>query len=299
MKHMAILAILSTVTCTSVSHTKTTGVTDLINKMCSDEICIQNGIRSLSELTENEKVAAFDALKQASSGRESSSFNAANLLVGWFTESRASGLGDMYYLARKVAESGHYVSGDVYYLLAQCHLEASCGQERDSAQALNYLRLAARKGNAKAVNALVPYLDRNTDDGRTTTATLKRLAEAGDAASMHNLAVLYGTGWFGRVENEFARQWYGKAAAKGHRISLFSLGRMMIKGIGGEQETVLGYALITLAADAGEPNARRYLSEMGDAGIDKAQVMELRKQWLSANTVPLCFVPGRCPDLVP
>ncbi|MFV3073564.1 tetratricopeptide repeat protein [Niveispirillum fermenti] len=271
----------------------------LLVRVCSDESCLQSGIRSLEGLAEHEKAAAFNTLKQAASGRDASSVNAANLLVGWFVQSRTAGLGNMYDLARKVAESGHYVSGDVYYLLAQCHLEALCGQEHDAHLALHYLRMAAGKGNAKAINNLVPHLGRDTEEGRTTVAALQRLAEAGDLRSMHNVAVLHGTGWFGQVDNDLARHWYHKASAKGDRTSLFSLGRMMVMGVGGEQNPALGYALITLAADAGEPNASRYIRDKGTASIDDAQVAALRRQWLSINALPVCFVPGRCPNLHP
>lgn len=295
----AFMAFLAASIATSAACGKAAEVQGLLATVCSDETCLLSGIRSLEALAENEKAAAVNMLKQASSGTEPSSFNAANLLIGWLMQGRTSGLEGMYDLARKVAEGGHYVSGDVYYLLAQCHLEAFCGQERDADQALRYLRMAARKGNPKAVNSLIPYLDRHTEEGRSMTAALKRSAEEGDAASMHNLAVLYGTGWFGQVDNEAARHWYGKASAQGDRTALFSLGRMMMNGAGGARDTALGYALITLAADAGEPNARRYLQDNRDAGIDEAQVAALRRQWLSTNAMPTCFVPGRCPNLTP
>ena len=81
------------------------------------------------------------------------------------------------------------------------------------------------------------------------------LAEQGDAATQHNLGLMYANGE-GVPENDVkAVEWYSKAAKQGFAAAQYNLGNMYGKGEGVPVNNVRAYMWWSLAKAQGHENA--------------------------------------------
>src|SRR6186713_2490529 len=93
----------------------------------------------------------------------------------------------------------------------------------------------------------------------------EKAAEKGNAAAMHNLAVLYAMGAEGQTDNEAAATWFIKAAELGVKDSQFNLGILSAKGVGMKQSLEESYKWFALVAKTGDKDAANKRDEIANA----------------------------------
>src|SRR5262245_10527 len=99
------------------------------------------------------------------------------------------------------------------------------------------------------------------DDSSAALAYAKRwLRRSPGPDAWANLAAVYATK--GRPDLKQARQWYWRAARRGHRRALFEYGLMLVQGEGGARRRKRGLECLRRAAATGDADARAVLHGM-------------------------------------
>ena len=89
-----------------------------------------------------------------------------------------------------------------------------------------------------------------------------RAAERGDLDALHSVAAQYATGDAPAGKDEVkAVELYTRAAERGHALSQYDLGFMLILGEGAEKDEAEGLSWMRRAAEGGCDLAARFLSE--------------------------------------
>jgi uncharacterized protein len=104
------------------------------------------------------------------------------------------------------------------------------------------------------------------DDGRAAEAAYfrrqVRAAERGDLGALHDVAARYATGDCPEGKDEArAVELYARAAERGHALSQYDLGFMLLLGEGAEKDEAKGLWWMGQAAANGCDLAARFLSE--------------------------------------
>jgi localization factor PodJL len=89
-------------------------------------------------------------------------------------------------------------------------------------------------------------------------------AEQGNAAAMHNLAVLFATGVDGPADSDSAARWFQKAAELGVKDSQFNLGILSAKGVGMPVDLEESYKWFALVAKTGDRDAAAKRDEIAN-----------------------------------
>ncbi len=120
--------------------------------------------------------------------------------------------------------------------------------------------VAAADTDPHAALALARLYDSGDGAGDAEQALrwLRRAGDLGDAHAQYRLGLRYLLGWgAARREPREAALWFERAAQRGHAGAQFELGRLLASGPVAQPERAR--ALIEQAADAGEPEAQRWL----------------------------------------
>ena len=132
-------------------------------------------------------------------------------------------------------------------------------------EALEHLRTGIEKHNSLALHALAVYtLEYKTDKTKEeTTQAVKWLTQASNnnfAPSLQVLAGIYENGLYGyKVNVEHGLKLRVKAAETGSKEAQFSLGVLVYKGNGFQQNRAEGKKLIKMTADQGHTEAIEFL----------------------------------------
>jgi len=131
---------------------------------------------------------------------------------------------------------------------------------RDDAAALAQFRLAARKGNAFAMDNLGWMAEEGRGQPADPAEALRwyRLAEArGNAPARNHLALLYARGKGVARDDVAALGGFRAASAQGLAAAWHNLGYMVANGLGGEPraDLAVGIALQSLARETTPPSA--------------------------------------------
>lgn len=135
-------------------------------------------------------------------------------------------------------------------------------------EALEHLSTGIKKHNPLALHALAVYtLEYKTDNTKEeTTQAVKWLTQASNnnfAPSLQVLAGIYENGLYGyKVNVEHGLKLRVKAAETGSKEAQFSLGILVYKGNGFEQNRAEGKKLIKMAADQGHTEAMEFLKTL-------------------------------------
>ena len=110
-------------------------------------------------------------------------------------------------------------------------------------------------------------------------AILTPLAEAGDPAAQHELALLYLTGRGVQQDAQLAIYWLGQAAEQGFVMSQFGLGLRYMNGEGVEQDYAQALDWFILAAEQDLPEAAYHIGLFYANGWGVAQDYLLAIDW--------------------
>lgn len=136
------------------------------------------------------------------------------------------------------------------------------GVPADPAAAREHLRYAADRGAAAAqwnLGMLLLEGRGGPADPVEARRYVRMAAESGFYQGQISMAVMLALGQGGPIDEAEARDWYGRAADQGSAHAMRGLGMMLLLGQGGPEDPVLGWALLELAAGAGDPNATKLI----------------------------------------
>jgi hypothetical protein len=186
----------------------------------------------------------------------------------------------------KEAEAG------VLFLLGRTFESGWGGRERDSEKAYGYFLRAAQGGHAASQwNVGMALLNGSgvERNEREAYRWVRKAAEAGETRAEISTAVMLALGQ-GVAENDAeARLWYERAATRNSAHALRGLGFMLLNGEGGPREAARGHAYVRLAADAGEPAAKRLLTEFPPSldAAERTAADEIAAKWLREHGAPV------------
>ncbi len=128
--------------------------------------------------------------------------------------------------------------------------------------AVQEFRQAAEAGDANSQFNLALMYEQGIGVGKDEKAAVtwyRKSAEQGNSNAQYNLAVLYENGRGTAVNFAEANQWYRKAAVQGDGLAVGNLGMLYIRGQGVNADKVAGLALLLLSVtlDASPANNAR------------------------------------------
>lgn len=151
--------------------------------------------------------------------------------------------------------------------------------------------LAAERGSAEAQWNLAMMLIDGAGgpiDLPQAYSLTRRAAEAGFVNGQISTAVMLAIGQGVAEDDVEARRWYQRAAEQRSAAALASLGAMLLLGEGGSVNAPLGWAYVTLAAEAGEPRAQA-MQNYFSAQVSEAErrlAEPLRAAWIVQHGAP-------------
>jgi TPR repeat protein len=155
------------------------------------------------------------------------------------------------------------------------------GEKPDLLAGYGHLLAAANGNLVEAQNELgLLYLSGKlgTADTPAGVAWLTRAAQNGNAAAQNNLAAIYENGITGVPRNlENAGQLYTLAANQGHGPATLALARMLKEGLGVAADPVKAWALASLAAERGEKDADKMVTDIGLKLTEEQRVSALKE----------------------
>lgn len=202
-------------------------------------------------------------LKAEEKGSKLAPFYRAELM----TEKGGKNLESEIFNLYKISADAGYP--DAIARIGACYMYAK-GVEQNFELALKYLKLAADKNVAGAVNDLaVCYANSIGVPAESAAAESVKLfmkaAELGDAKAQNNLANYY---YFGTViaqDYERAFYWYSKSANQGNAAAQSTLALCYLEGLGVDKNPKIAVTWLRLAAEAGDVEAQ---SNLGKCFID-------------------------------
>ena len=156
---------------------------------------------------------------------------------------------------------------------------------------LRAMELWARAANAGSANAAWRYamaMLENGGDAAQAYEYVSWAAARGHLQARISKAVMLATGQGVETDAAAARQAYESAALDGSAHALRGLGVLYAQGEGGPADAATGYALLALAAEAGDEVASRLLADPPDtfeARPPAAAVEAAGAAWLEANAL--------------
>jgi uncharacterized protein len=143
---------------------------------------------------------------------------------------------------------------------AECQLgimfERGEGMSQDAAQAVNWYRLAAEKGDPTAAMNLALILDfgKGVQADHTEAIRWYRLAaERGDVIAQYNLGCNYENGTGVAIDFAQAVRWFQQAASKEYAKAQIALGRLYWSGNGVQQDLIDAATLFLVASRTNDP----------------------------------------------
>jgi TPR repeat protein len=178
-------------------------------------------------------------------------------------------------ILRQAAEAGSAIA---HFSLAAHFLSA---EKPDPLLGYGHLVSAANGNLVEAQNELgLLYLSGKLGvaDAPAGVAWLTRAAQNGNAAAQNNLAAIYENGITGFPRNlENAGQLYTLAANQGHGPATLALARLFKEGTGTTADPVKAWALASLAAERGEKEADKMVTEIGLKLTEEQRVAALKE----------------------
>ena len=131
--------------------------------------------------------------------------------------------------------------------------------------------------------ALIALLQTAGEAPPDIPALCSRLAEDGpqSAADYHNLATCYYAGVSVERDLPRARSLYEQAAERGHGKAQCALGRMLMRGEGGDDDATRGRILCEAGAEDGDADAQAELGRLflaGEFGVERD--LDTARRWL-------------------
>jgi TPR repeat protein len=178
-------------------------------------------------------------------------------------------------ILRQAAEAGSPIA---HFSIAAHHLSA---EKPDLLAGYGHLVAAANGNLVEAQNELgLLYLSGKLGvaDAPAGVSWLTRAAQNGNATAQNNLAAIYENGITGVPRNlENAGQLYTLAANQGHAPATLALARLLHEGIGTTPDPVKAWALASLAAERGEKEADKWVTEIGLKLTEEQRVAALKE----------------------
>jgi hypothetical protein len=177
-------------------------------------------------------------------------------------------------LLRPLAESGDCEAEFRLGFLVLTECEELSGRE-----GFRWLLAAAEQGHAKAAYHLATFPVFITEGFTSPLSSaeswrfLIRAAEAGCVEAQYVAGASLATGDWGEemrpLDLPAALSWYQRAAEAGHAMAQFNFACMLLQGEGCDADRKNGIYWLRRAAASGDPQARRYLSDLGEAQADQ------------------------------
>jgi TPR repeat protein len=178
-------------------------------------------------------------------------------------------------ILRQAAEAGSPIA---HFSIAAHYLSA---EKPDLLAGYGHLVAAANGNLVEAQNELgLLYLSGKLGvaDAPAGVSWLTRAAQNGNATAQNNLAAIYENGITGVPRNlENAGQLYTLAANQGHAPATLALARLLHEGIGTTPDPVKAWALASLAAERGEKEADKMITEIGLKLTEEQRVAALKE----------------------
>jgi len=193
----------------------------------------------------------------AASGNAEAQFQLAELLLPRKQPQSLQEAADLYL---KAARQGNMqAAGRIGTLYATAQ-----GIERDTMQALEWLKKAANSGLSQAQGNLGIMLAEAGDDQQAID-WLSKAASSGVAAAQNNLAVMLMLGRGGKKDMRGGLKWI-KAAAESDHLAQYNLGFMYLRGVGVLQDEDAAAGLLKKAQSGGGLRAKLLLGLLYDRG---------------------------------
>ena len=154
------------------------------------------------------------------------------------------------------------------------------GVQQDFEEAVKWYKRSASTGFALSQYRLGTLYERGlgvTKDIQRARIWYERAAAKGNIKAMHNLAVLAAGSTVGKPDYTKAARWFTAAAEHGLGDSQFNLAILYQHGLGVEQNNEQAYQWYALAAIAGDAEAGKRKSGVGEL-IGKAKAAELDRR---------------------
>ncbi|CAE7644609.1 ybeQ, partial [Symbiodinium sp. KB8] len=157
------------------------------------------------------------------------------------------------------------------------------GVPQDASKAKDWLRKAAKKGNAAAQSNLGSLYAHDPDgqDLKKAYKWYRKAAEAGNAAAQVNLALMYDEGQGIVQDDKRASKWYKRAAEAGNSIAQANLAQMYLDGRGVRKNPGKAVRWLEAAAEEGHVDAALHLGWMFAEGEGVEQDQERACRWLA------------------
>lgn len=194
------------------------------------------------------------------------------------------------YLEAFVAQSHDdgMMQSDANYLIGRAY-QNGWEVPVDEGRAFDHMRKAADGGDRRAQwhAAMMIIQGKGAEvNEEEAYALVKKSSEAGYTDGMISRAVMLATGQGVEEDDEAARDWYFRAAQEHSAHALRGLGMMLVIGEGGEAYPALGFALLQLAAEAGEENATTLLERFKQDMPPQEDIADARQAWVADMGTP-------------
>jgi TPR repeat protein len=158
----------------------------------------------------------------------------------------------------------------------QFWLEPPEGVEPRPDRADEMFRRAAQAGSVNAAWRLAMLILSTGGQEGEAWQYIQWASEQGHGNAMVSRAVMLALGQGVEANPAEARVWYLNAAKAGESHGLRGLGWMYVTGEGGDANPPLGYAMLDIAAEAGDPGVAASLSALADEGYERPSDAEVR-----------------------
>jgi TPR repeat protein len=183
------------------------------------------------------------------------------------------------------AESG---SAEAQYEFSKAYMGGRV-LKQDVGKAVRWVQAAAKQGLPEAeVNLGLLYHSGTgvSFDYSKALYWMRKAANQGNVKAQYNMGVMFAYGQGVNQDFSEAVRWYIKAAEQGHQVAAYDVGMAYWLGVGVARDEVKGYMWQYLAASRfGYPPSRHVLKTL-DAKLDKAKIVEGRKEadeWVRAH----------------
>jgi TPR repeat protein len=254
------------------------------------------GVALLHAGTHAEQQRGIDILRDflARDGLDETLSGLASGYLGYAVSAGAGGRAVDYDQGLELLLLGHAADPenvDFNYMLGR-HYESGTAIPADPAAAAQYFIAAGEAGHAIAAwRAGMAYLNGEGVEANPLEAFrfVNISARNGYDRGMISLAVMNALGQGIPVNGDQAMEWYGHAAALGNAHAMRGLGLMLLLGEAGEADPVTGYALLSMAAGAGDAIAVQALDQLAPQIPDTPDwteaVEEARAGFLETNNL--------------
>ncbi len=165
----------------------------------------------------------------------------------------------------------------VFQSYAQFWLNPPDGVEPRPDRADELFRRAIQAGSVDAAWSLAMLILQRGGPETEAWRFVEWASDQNHPNAMISRAVMLATGQ-GVEQNEAeARDWYLRAAKAGQPHGLRGLGAMYVSGEGGDANPALGYALLDIAAAAGDPGVAALLDALEEDGHTRPSDAEVRR----------------------